>query len=136
MSIGARIKKYRKRLGLSQVELAEKAGIAVNSLRLYEAEKREPKLESIDKLAAALGIPREKLLVVEVYTQPIVEAILKSLPELQAEQKEKQLPNTEELSESELMLLSAFRSLTEDQKRFVLRQLRAAAQDPRDPGAV
>lgn len=136
MSIGARIKKYRKRLGLSQVELAEKAGIAVNSLRLYEAEKREPKLESIDKLAAALGIPREKLLVVEVYTQPIVEAILKSLPELQAEQKEKQLPNTEELSESELMLLSAFRSLTEDQKRFVLRQLQAAAQGPGDPGAV
>lgn len=41
-----------------------------------------------------------------------------------------------ELSEDEVMLLSAFRSLTEDQRRFVLRQLRAAAQEPEDQAAA
>jgi transcriptional regulator with XRE-family HTH domain len=41
-----------------------------------------------------------------------------------------------ELSEDEIILLSAFRSLTEDQRRFVLRQLRAAAQEPGDQAGV
>lgn len=41
-----------------------------------------------------------------------------------------------ELSEDEVILLSAFRSLTEDQRRFVLRQLRAAAQEPGDQAGV
>ena len=45
-------------------------------------------------------------------------------------------PAEPELSEDEAMLLTAFRSLTDDQRRFVLRQLRAAAQGPGDPGAV
>lgn len=51
--------------------------------------------------------------------------------------QEKQLPVSEELSEDEAILLSAFRSLTDDQRRFVLVQLRAAAQaqpDQADPG--
>lgn len=50
--------------------------------------------------------------------------------------QEKQPPVSEELSEDEVILLSAFRSLTEDQRRFVLRQLRAAAQEPEDQAGV
>lgn len=41
-----------------------------------------------------------------------------------------------ELSEDEVMLLAAFRTLTEEQRRFVLRQLRAAAQEPEDQAGV
>lgn len=41
-----------------------------------------------------------------------------------------------ELSEDEAMLLAAFRTLTEEQRRFVLRQLRAAAQKPEDQAGV
>lgn len=41
-----------------------------------------------------------------------------------------------ELSEDEVILLTAFRSLTEDQRRFVLRQLRAAAQESGDQAGV
>ena len=41
-----------------------------------------------------------------------------------------------ELSEDEVILLSAFRTLTEEQRRFVLRQLRAAAQEPEDQAGV
>lgn len=41
-----------------------------------------------------------------------------------------------ELSEDEVILLSAFRTLTDEQRRFVLRQLRAAAQEPGDQAGV
>ena len=41
-----------------------------------------------------------------------------------------------ELSEDEVTLLAAFRTLTEEQRRFVLRQLRAAAQEPEDQAGV
>ena len=42
-----------------------------------------------------------------------------------------------ELSEDEVMLLTAYRALPPDEKRSVLLLLRrAAAQDPGDPGAV
>lgn len=62
MPTGERIKAIRKKSGLSQIELAEKAGIAVNSLRLYEAGKREPKIDAITKLAGALGVTKQELL--------------------------------------------------------------------------
>lgn len=40
------------------------------------------------------------------------------------------------LSNDEAILLAAFRSLSEDQKRFVLRQLLAVAQVPEDQAGV
>ena len=36
--------------------MAEKAGIAVNSFRLYEAGKRQPKYETLQKIANALNV--------------------------------------------------------------------------------
>lgn len=54
MDVGERIRAIRKSKGLTQIEVAEKAGIAVNSLRLYEAGKRMPNLGQIQAIAAAL----------------------------------------------------------------------------------
>lgn len=54
MNVGERIRAIRKSKGLTQIEVAEKAGIAVNSLRLYEAGKRKPNLGQIQAIAAAL----------------------------------------------------------------------------------
>lgn len=56
MNTGANIRNIRKEKGLSQVEVSQKAGIAVNSLRLYEADKRHPNLETLEKIADALGV--------------------------------------------------------------------------------
>lgn len=56
MSIGERIREARRNAGLTQAELAEKSGIAINSLRLYEADKRNPKYEVITRIASALNI--------------------------------------------------------------------------------
>lgn len=56
MKTGDTIRALRKERLLSQIELAAKAGIAVNSLRLYEANKREPKLDSLKRIAHALEV--------------------------------------------------------------------------------
>ena len=56
MEVGERIREVRKEKKLSQVEVAKKAGIAVNSLRLYEANKRQPSINQIREIAAALEI--------------------------------------------------------------------------------
>ncbi len=49
------IRYKRRALNMSQVELAEKAGISVNSIRLCEGGKVQPKIETLTKIAIALG---------------------------------------------------------------------------------
>lgn len=50
MTTGEYLRSLRKSKGLTQIEVAEAVGIAVNSLRLYEADKRVPKANVYDKL--------------------------------------------------------------------------------------
>lgn len=45
MKIGTAIREMRKDRGLTQIQLAEKAGMAVNSIRLYESGKRIPSID-------------------------------------------------------------------------------------------
>lgn len=56
MDVGANIRRIRKCKGLTQVDVAEMAEIAVNSLRLYEAGKRTPNLEQVQHIARALDV--------------------------------------------------------------------------------
>lgn len=53
------IKNLRNAYGLTQKELAEKAGIATITLQQYERNKREPRKEVLSKIAIALNIPVE-----------------------------------------------------------------------------
>lgn len=54
MEIGATMRELRKAKGLTQVQVAEEAGISVNSLRLYEAGKRQPNIKQIKAIFKAL----------------------------------------------------------------------------------
>ena len=56
MEFNERLRTIRKEKGLTQAELAEKAGIAVNSVRLYESGKVIPKLDTIARIARAMGL--------------------------------------------------------------------------------
>lgn len=56
MDIGNLIRAGRKASGMTQSELAQKAGVAVNSIRLYEVGKRQPGVEQIKRIANALAI--------------------------------------------------------------------------------
>lgn len=56
MSLGKNIQTIRKQRGLTQADLAVKTGIARGSLAQYEAGTRNPKIETLDKIAHALNV--------------------------------------------------------------------------------
>ena len=56
IGIGEKIRSIRKRANLTQDEVAKRAGIAVNSLRLYESGSRVPNILVLEKIATALGV--------------------------------------------------------------------------------
>ena len=54
---GKQIKEARVKAKLTQEKLAQKAGISVFTLQKYESGDRNTKIESLQKIANALGIP-------------------------------------------------------------------------------
>lgn len=56
MNVGDRIRSIRKSKCLTQIEVAEKSKISVNSVRNYEAGKRHPNLEQLRAIANALEV--------------------------------------------------------------------------------
>ena len=56
------IRNFRKVKKYTQIELAEKAGIAVNTLRLYEGGKRQPSMKQLQRLAGALDVSVTELI--------------------------------------------------------------------------
>lgn len=56
MTAGKRIRDIRKSKHLTQKQLGELAGIAEPTIRRYELEKLNPKYETLEKIAAALGV--------------------------------------------------------------------------------
>lgn len=56
MTIGQRIKEARKTIGLTQRELAEKADVATGTIQQYELGKRQPRIEQLQRIAAALNV--------------------------------------------------------------------------------
>ena len=56
MTVGERIKRERKKKGLTQKELAEKLGVSVVSVQRYEAEDRGVKSDTLKRIADILDI--------------------------------------------------------------------------------
>ena len=50
------IRKYRKLNGLSLTKLADRAGVSVSALSLYESGKRVPSVEAYNKILGAMGV--------------------------------------------------------------------------------
>lgn len=60
--IGARLKLFRKKLQLTQLELANKAGMDSNAYAKIEQGKQCPKLETLEKIIKALGVKSSDIL--------------------------------------------------------------------------
>lgn len=56
MTIGERIRYFRKRLGITQEDLARRADLHPVSIRKYETNKMVPQYDQIEKLATALEV--------------------------------------------------------------------------------
>lgn len=62
MPTGSRIKEIRKQKGLTQKQLGEKCGMYESQIRKYENGKANPKIETLQKIAGALGCTINELL--------------------------------------------------------------------------
>ncbi len=62
MTTGERIKRARKKLGMTQKKLALAAGLSEIAIRKYEADKRNPGREALKLLADKLGVSEPYLL--------------------------------------------------------------------------
>lgn len=63
MSTGQNIKNARKKAGLTQKELAQKLGLSFQSIAQWENDLRNPKIETIKKIADALNVDWYNLVV-------------------------------------------------------------------------
>jgi transcriptional regulator with XRE-family HTH domain len=54
-TMGERLKAARKRVGMTQVDLAARTGVGLATIRRVEQEVMEPRMGTTRKLAAALG---------------------------------------------------------------------------------
>ena len=61
LEIGLNILHYRKEQGMTQMQLAEKAGISKNHMQRIESAACSCTLDTLIDIAAALGIPLKKL---------------------------------------------------------------------------
>lgn len=56
-NIGGRLRAARKKMGLTQTELADRLGISFVGVSQWESGKRNPKKETLVRLAAVLDVP-------------------------------------------------------------------------------
>lgn len=56
MTTGERIKKARKEKNMSQKELAEKIGVSASMIGQYENGLRNPKIETVQRIASVLDV--------------------------------------------------------------------------------
>jgi len=61
-TLGPRVREHRRRLGLSQSQLAEKAGVNQGYLSSIENGDRTPRQDTLRAIAVALGVPEGVLL--------------------------------------------------------------------------
>jgi transcriptional regulator with XRE-family HTH domain len=62
LQIGNKVRETRKRKLLTQEQLADKAGVGINTIIRIERNQVEPQGRTIRKLAAALGVSPSDLL--------------------------------------------------------------------------
>jgi transcriptional regulator with XRE-family HTH domain len=61
-ALGKNLREARKRLGLTQEEVAERSGVQAGEVSRIEAGKRDPKVSTLEKLAVAVELPAGRLL--------------------------------------------------------------------------
>ncbi len=66
LNLARTIKKYRKARKLTMEQLSEKSGINLSTLKKYETDNRNPKLEQLSKIAEALEVSVFEFLNIEV----------------------------------------------------------------------
>lgn len=81
--LASRLKEAREEQGLTQRELAEKAGLTASAVSQFEGGKREPSFNSMVKLARALEVSPSYLSGLEEYdVDPEIRAMFREFSDL------------------------------------------------------
>ena len=75
------LKENRRKLGITQPELAERAGLSTNYLAMIEIAQKFPSADVLDRLAAALGISPNELFSVSVSPERAIEQMQQKILE-------------------------------------------------------
>ena len=86
--IADNVKLYRKKRNLTQLELAEKAELSIDSIKRIEHGSRTMSLENFMRIADALAVPLSYLLYENLNEIPITERILNVLNSKSGKQQE------------------------------------------------
>lgn len=62
MTIGERIRNYRKIAGLTQKQLGDLSGTSETTIKQYELGKRQPRIDQLEKIAPVLKVTTPDLL--------------------------------------------------------------------------
>lgn len=62
MTIGERIRYFRKQKAMTQKQVADACGMADSAIRKYESGTQVPKIETLQRIANALNIPVQQLM--------------------------------------------------------------------------
>ena len=92
------LKKNRRRLGITQPELAEKAGMSTHYLGMIEIARNFPTADMIERLAAALGINSSELFSVSDFPEMAMEQLQKAILDI----LDKRLDNLDQTIENAL----------------------------------
>ena len=112
--MGQNIQILRKETGLTQAELARKIDVSAITIQQYERGVREPNLETIEKIAKALGV--EFIDVLAIGT-------------IQAQSKSH--TGNAAITEKENRLLSHFRNLNDNGQSVAVERVQELTQIPR-----
>lgn len=106
MTTGELIKQARKQRNMSQKELAEKLGVSASMIGQYENDLRNPKLETIQRIANALEVDPYSLMDFDTATAALEDRInnkskdlLAAFDQLNPEGQQKAVERVEELTE-------------------------------------
>ena len=109
---GRRIAKALEIRGMKQSELCKLANVPKSSLSLYLSEAYEPKQDRIFDMARVLDVSEAWLM---GYDVPM--------------NREKNIPQQQQLTEGETLLLDLFRKVPTDKQQMVLEMIRIALKN-------
>ena len=99
MELAEKLKLMRKKAGLTQKEVADKLGITYQSYGQYERGLRNPKYESIQKIASALNCDISEVLTPDEEREMIIDELVENLlskgKSAQTKEETKQLSDEE-----------------------------------------
>ena len=73
------LKENRRRLGITQQELAQRAGISTHYLAMIEIARKFPTADILERLAAALSINSHELFSVAVSPEKVMEQLQQTI---------------------------------------------------------